>query len=327
MTYEQLLQEYLFARHLRPASEDSYSRIFNILIQAIGGVSPDELERSQILTWRRQRLASGLSITSWNSYMRHFKAVFRFGIEQGYLQRTHNPFDGLSLPPVRRRKKTLEGNQVVAVIQEFEQLGDLEEQGLLSQENAGRIGPVWFWRTVFETLYHTGIRRNQLLHLRAQDVDFSRRMLHIRLEGSKTHREYEVPINEALLPWLTKLARRAQGVGIEAKDQLFNITRFDIQRAGRYRNQEMNGEHISRCFTDLSKRVGFKVSPHRLRHTLGTNLMRDSQANVHLVKALMGHTNLSTTLQYVEPDMEAMRELLDRRSQSMRSGGERITNL
>jgi len=77
----------------------------------------------------------------------------------------------------------------------------------------------------------------------------------------------------------------------------------------------MNAGHLSKGFTDLSKRLGFLVSPHRFRHTLGTSLMRNAKANLHLVKALLGHTSFSTTLEYIEPDMEQMRELLDSRSE------------
>jgi len=247
--------------------------------------------------------------------MRHLLAVFRFGLKEMLLQRTDNPFDGLSLPSEKRKKKVLAAKQITATIEEFNALHHLEITGELSSQRAGRISPPWFWRAIFETLYHTGIRRNQLVHLRRMDVDLRENKLHIRVEGSKTRREYDVPVNKVLRPWLELLLNKADKAGIEPHGQLFNITCF---KSGFRKHKTMNAGHLSKGFTDLSKRLGFLVSPHRFRHTLGTRLMRNAKANLHLVKALLGHASLSTTLEYIEPDMEQMRELLDSRSEQDR---------
>jgi len=47
--------------------------------------------------------------------------------------------------------------------------------------------------------------------------------------------------------------------------------------------------------------------------------MRNAKANLHLVKALLGHANLSTTLEYIEPDMEQLHALLNSRAEQDRS--------
>lgn len=36
--------------------------------------------------------------------------------------------------------------------------------------------------------------------------------------------------------------------------------------------------------------------------------------NLHLVKDLMGHTNLKTTLEYIETDINAIKQILDTRN-------------
>jgi len=319
VTCQQLLQAYFKERLLRPDSQTSYQNAFNALSKGIKGAVPDQLGREQLLHWRQTCLEQGLSATSWNTYLRHLRAVFRFGVTQKQLRRKDNPLNGLFLPAPKRKKKTLNTDQVVAVIEAFEYLQHLEQSGQLQSEQSGRISPPWFWRTVFETLYHTGIRSNQLLHLRRQDIDLQSRLLYIREAGSKTHREYEVPISDALIFWLQTLAEKADNLGMQPTEQLFNITRF---KSGHKKHSQMTRDHLSRAFTDLSKRLGFRVSPHRLRHTLGTSLMRNAKANLHLVKDLLGHTNLSTTLQYIETDMQGLRDLLDSRAAQERPDGQ-----
>jgi len=310
ISYKQLLQAYFQARYLRPATQRSYHSVLSAFNHAVPGHFPDTLTTEQLLAWRKSSLAKGLRAASWNCYMRHLGAVFRFGLKNGLLMRTDNPFFELFLADEKRKKKVLHADNITIIVEAFSRLHHMELTGGLSREQAGRISPLWFWRTVFETLYQTGIRRNQLVHLRWMDVDLQENRLHIRVEGSKTHREYDVPINNALRPWLELLLNKAEKAGIQANEQLFNITRF---KTGFRKHTQMNGEHLSKAFTELSRRLGFPVSPHRLRHTLGSSLMRNPNADLHLVKALMGHTSIKTTLEYIEPDMEQMRALLNLR--------------
>jgi hypothetical protein len=56
------------------------------------------------------------------------------------------------------------------------------------------------------------------------------------------------------------------------------------------------------------------MTPHRFRHTLATDLMRQPERNIHLTKALLNHSNIATTMSYIEVDYEHMRAVLDERS-------------
>lgn len=40
-----------------------------------------------------------------------------------------------------------------------------------------------------------------------------------------------------------------------------------------------------------------KISPHTLRHSFGTDLLRDTK-NIRLVQKALGHSDLSTTMIY-----------------------------
>lgn len=66
-------------------------------------------------------------------------------------------------------------------------------------------------------------------------------------------------------------------------------------------------------FQKLSRICGCRMSPHRFRHTLGTELMREPDRNLHIVKNLLGHTNINTTLEYIEVDVCSIRNVLEDR--------------
>lgn len=53
---------------------------------------------------------------------------------------------------------------------------------------------------------------------------------------------------------------------------------------------------------------------NRLRHTLATDLMKQPERNIHLTKSLLNHSNIATTMSYIEADYDHMREVLHERS-------------
>ncbi|MDE9448122.1 tyrosine-type recombinase/integrase, partial [Xenorhabdus bovienii] len=44
--------------------------------------------------------------------------------------------------------------------------------------------------------------------------------------------------------------------------------------------------------------------PHRFRHTLATELMKAPDRNLQLVRCLLGHRSVATTMEYIDIDME-----------------------
>lgn len=303
-----ILESYFLTKALRPRTLKSYSQVlyrFSKQIKHFGITGYDQLTRHHLELWRAHELQdNNLSAISWNSYCRTLHALFEHALEQKLVDLEKNHFKGLLVRPPRRRKKTLEATQLKAITRVFELLEEAE----LKNTYSGRIHPVWFWRTVFETLYYTGIRRRQLISLHLKDVCLSSGTLALSHEGAKTHSENKVPIPEALIPRLQTLTETARSLGFRPNDQLFNVTRFGTHR---YKLKTMQDANVSNCFRELGALLGFPVSPHRLRHTLGTNLMRQPEKNLHLVKEILGHSDIRTTLEYIEPSIPDMRHLLN----------------
>jgi len=60
--------------------------------------------------------------------------------------------------------------------------------------------------------------------------------------------------------------------------------------------------------------VRVRMTPHRFRHTLATDLMKQPERNIHLTKSLLNHSNIATTMNYIEVDYGHMRTVLHERS-------------
>ena len=303
-----ILEHYFKEKILRPRTMKSYSQAmqkFTSCMNEVGLSSIQQVTRDNLLDWRERELrVNGLTAISWNTYCRQLRAIFTLALEQDLMHWPENYFKTLQVRSPGKRKKTLSDEQIAKIHEVFSKLVCEENENRYS----GRIHPTWFWSIVFETLYYTGMRRNQLLNIRLKDVSLGDQTIFLSIQGSKAHSENIIPIPNGLVEALGILLARAKKMHFKPDDQLFNVTRFG---ANRYKYTRMQDSNISNAFRELSARLEFPASPHRLRHTLGTNLMRQPEKNLHLVKAIFGHKDIRTTLEYVVPDLEDMRDLLN----------------
>lgn len=60
------------------------------------------------------------------------------------------------------------------------------------------------------------------------------------------------------------------------------------------------------------------MTPHRFRHTLASDLMRQPERNIHITKLLLNHSNIATTMEYIEPDYDVMRTVMNERADVQR---------
>lgn len=190
--------------------------------------------------------------------------------------------------------------------------------GFKEAEHAGRgirggrnaLWPAWYWLTVLDTFRYTGMRLNQLMHIRLSNINLCDGYLELCLDGSKTHREWRVPIVSALKPRLHQLIEQSTALGAGSGDYLFDVNRIQLKHHVAWDATRVHQKTRS-FFRRLSKECGFKVSPHRFRHTLATELMKSPERNLQLVKDLLGHRSVSTTMEYVELKMDIVGKALE----------------
>lgn len=308
MTPQQLTEEYIFAHDLREASAKIYRAATKALLKHFGPTATvQDVDHRAVLGWRRKVLEQGLSKRSWNTYSNHLRTIWGYAIEHELVTHSQvNPFRKTTVIPPRRASKTVAAEAILRARSWLSmQVGAERCTG-----DRARITPAWFWLCTFEVFYYTGIRLNALLCIRKRDIDWDNQLILIRGETEKTHKEFVVPITEGLVPHLSRLLQEAEKAGFADDDQLFSVNRFSPH----YKSKTMNSDQVEAMYRKLTEKVGVRMTPHRFRHTLATDLMKAPERNIHLTKCLLNHSNIQTTMSYIEADYDHMRAVLHARS-------------
>lgn len=67
------------------------------------------------------------------------------------------------------------------------------------------------------------MRVNQLMYVRLMDINLEESWIELRLDGSKTHREWRVPIVAPLKPQLEHLVRQAVENGADSSSAILTL--------------------------------------------------------------------------------------------------------
>lgn len=291
--FDKLVEYYLQEKLLRPASAESYRKVVKRWEEETQIFVIDKITRGDVCDWR-DKILNRARPETWNTYRRHLRALLNFALQRGYCRNTSNPFSDVA--PARtaqRLKKTIDTSTMLTAL------------NLLLRDDCP-VEPGWFWAIVVRSIFYTGVRRRQLVGLRWSDIDFQKGTWRLRAETSKTTREWVIPVPFDVIEDLHILYKQTQqrlSRSPQQTEQVFNVTLF----YERYRGQEMNGDQIAGFFTRLSKHTNERISAHRLRHTAATMLA--PSGDIRALQEMLGHTNISTTMGYIHPDIDNMRAL------------------
>lgn len=314
-SWEFLLDEYFFVKVLRPDTEWSYRKVVNVFRKYYGDEKkPGDISRRDVQQWRRHVInVEKSSANTWNNKVAHLRALLNFAIKANLVDQIENPFNDVSMRADNKRKKTLSRQQLTRVYLLMQQYADMDHKITTIEMKRCALYPAWYWITVLDTLRYTGMRVNQLMHIRLKDINLEESWIELRLDGSKTHREWRVPVVGPLKFKLKHLINEAENNGAELNDALFDVNRY----IGNLINQDKLPlvppiQPIKSFFRRLSKECGFAVSPHRFRHTLATELMKSPDRNLQMVRGLLGHRSVTTTMEYIDISLDITGKTLEK---------------
>lgn len=306
MRLSELAQWYISVQaDLRPASKRALWAATKAMINHFKDVDVESVEHQHVIDWRTARVGVDLERKSWNTYSNNMKTLYQLAMDEEIIQIRRNPFRKTAVKLINKPKKTLSR---IVIEQARLYLEQLEREERFTHKRA-KATPAWFWRCVYETYWSTGMRLSALLHIRPMDVDLYNKKITVRGETEKTYRQYQVPITHSLEPFIRKLCEAARLSGIGQHDQLFNVNRF----SDHYQKEVMDPDQVEAFYKKLTAAIGTPITPHRFRHTLATDLMKEKDRNLNVVQTLLNHSSITTTLGYVETDFEIMREVMTER--------------
>ncbi len=156
-------------------------------------------------------------------------------------------------------------------------------------------------RALVELLYGSGIRRKEAAGIKLADLDLDGRELLVR-EG-KGRKDRMVPLG--------KKAKEALAHYLEvARPKLLRGEDEGSVFIGR-RGQPLSGGQITHRVAELGRRILLDLSPHVLRHSCATHLLR-GHADIRHIQKLLGHASLSTTERYTKVDLQDLRKVIQR---------------
>ncbi len=139
------------------------------------------------------------------------------------------------------------------------------------------------YRVLFTTIYATGLRLSEALHLGVTDIDSQQRA--IRVTRGKGNKQRLVPLSPALLGELRKFWCEHRN-----PQWLF---------PGKSQDRPLDPSAVQKACQRAVDRAGLPagVSAHTLRHTFATELL-EAGVDLLTIQKILGHADLKTTLIY-----------------------------
>jgi len=147
-------------------------------------------------------------------------------------------------------------------------------------------------RALLETLYATGARASEVVHLKMSDLHLDSAFCKCFGKGSK---QRIVPLGHSAISALKSYLKDQRGECVTAGDP---GTVF-VSKSGRRLTREMLWVLIKRYVVRAGLPGG--VSPHTLRHSFATHLLAGGAA-LRAVQEMLGHASIRTTQVYTHVD-------------------------
>jgi len=288
-TLDQYLNRHCSVRGLRPKTIAAYGDILRqysaYMKEHYRHAGPEHVSTKDVLEYaqylREHRHNRDAAVNRTVTVLRCF---YRALVCLAYLESKDNPMHGF--PPLKAPKRkfrdVLTAEEIRALINtpRTDTVMGLRDRGLLV------------------LLYATGMRASECAQLLEKDIRLQERIVRVTGKGGN---ERTIPLNDTALEALRQY-RTVRGRAA-AEGAFFKSRKF-----GRALSRNAIYERV-RTYARKA-RIAKHVSPHTLRHTCATHMVRE-KVNLVVLRDLLGHRQLSSTQVYLHMTAEDLREAVD----------------
>jgi len=276
-----LSSEKKVSEHTYKAYSNDLQQCFNYLKLNFAIESVAEISHLFIKSWLSELMASGMDAKSVNRKISALKSYYKYLLRHKLVDKS--PMLKVSSPKTSKKLPVfIEENKMSEIMSHL--VGEKSDE---KNEEMHRIAD-----DILLTLYHTGIRLNELIHLEKKNIDLNQQTIKVL---GKRNKERIIPITVELSEVL--------------KDYL------DLYPSSPYVFNSPKGAKLYPNFvyrsvkTLLSRYTTLnKKSPHVLRHTFATHLLNHG-SDLNAIKELLGHANLSATQIYTHNSVERLKKI------------------
>lgn len=278
------IRTHCVARGLRPLTLAAYEAIllqFSEWIRVTQSQRPpDQVTARDVLEYLQHlREARGNGDAAVNRQLVVLRSFYRAIVAMGHLEPKANPLVGF--PSIKAVPRKLP----VALAPE-------QVSRLLGQPKSDTVIGIRD-RALMALLYGTGIRASECATLRSGQMDLV--ALTITVRGKGGH-ERVIPLNPNLAELLKTYARE-RGPALPTAPFFRSRYGGKLSRGAIYERVRTWGQR---------SHVGIPLSPHRLRHTFATHLVRTG-TNIVTIRDLLGHRQITSTQIYLHVTAEDLR--------------------
>lgn len=275
-------------RGLSDNTIQSYTRDIKKLVRFINekniSMSPAKIVEETIQQFIYE-IAKKVNPRSQARIISGLRSFFDYLVFENY--RETNPTDLIETPKIGRKlPDTLSDQEIVKLISSID----------LSKSQGERN------RTILETMYGCGLRVSEVISLRLSDLFFDEGFIRVVGKGSK---ERFVPIHnqaQKYIHFYINEIRPHLPIDKKYEDTLF------LNRRGKGLSRQMIFILLKNLATKAQ--IGKKISPHTLRHSFATELLKGG-ADLRAIQQILGHESITTTEVYVHLDKTYLKEILE----------------
>ena len=258
-----------YLKYERAYSDNTVGAYMNDLNKYEEFLKKDILESDTEDLGKYLKYIKNLESTTVAHKITSIKSYFNYNIKRGII--SVNPADKVSRPKLTKHLPEYLTEEEVG------KLLDVEVKSPYDYRN----------KTILELLYSSGIRISELVNIKTPNYDSEECLIRIMGKGSK---ERIVPLGDYAVNIMN--------------DYMNNYRPLINKKHTDYIFINNRGDKISRQFIfkvikkeALKKGIKKDISPHTLRHTFATHLLKNG-ADLRIIQELLGHENISTTQIY-----------------------------
>ena len=264
---ERIMKRYLACLTLDGKSEKTiaqYKRSVDKLMDAIGNMPYTEVGVYEIRYYLASEKQRGVSDTTLRNQRANISAFYEWLFNEDYIPK--NPCKAINPPKKRDKvKKAFSDVELDAIRSSCSNLKE---------------------RAIVEVLLTSGLRINELCEMEIGDIDFN--SLRVLVKHGKGDKERITYIND--------LAK------IHLQKYLLTRKRPEKYLFINYQGKQLQPGGVRHILREIGKRAGVEnVHPHRFRRTFAT-ILATRGMKIQEIQKLLGHSSISTTLEYISTD-------------------------
>lgn len=270
--------------HTVVAYQNDLQQLGQFLSEKYSVTKIEQATYTMVRSWIVHLVESGIEPSSVNRKIACLRSCYKFLMAQGTIQK--NPMSKINVLKTKKRlpRFVKEGDMV-----------NLLDNHVFDDTFEGQRD-----RLILEMFYGTGMRLSELINLKDQSIDLSKRTIKVL---GKRNKERVIPFSSPLV-LLIENYRRMRNRETERKDH----GRFFVRANGEACYPGMIYTIVKKylaTFTSVEKH-----SPHVLRHTYATHLLNKG-ADLNAVKDLLGHSSLAATQVYTHNSVEKLKKAFE----------------